>query len=213
MIKFCSDNHYDAHCGSVIYQQLQDAFQIEFFEDDFSCLEDLSDCNLLILHMISGTSGNELPRSKVEESVHNYLTSGGNILMLHGSSAAFWHWKWWRKIIGHRWVRKQDPDGIPKSTHPVIPYEVSLCHSSHPLQERLEPMSLPEDEVYIDLYQESPAIDLMESIVNKRRYVQCWVNETPWGGKMIGYLPGHDKAVLTDPHFLRNLKEMINYLV
>ena len=37
------------------------------------------------------------------------------LLLLHGSSAAFWHWDWWRRIVGYRWVRGNDPDGIPAS--------------------------------------------------------------------------------------------------
>ncbi|MCH2208003.1 MAG: ThuA domain-containing protein [Lentisphaerales bacterium] len=213
MIKFIADNHYQAHCGVEIYKQLRDEFAIEFYEDDFTGLESLAACKLLILHMISSTSGNELPGREIEESVHNYLKNGGNVLMLHGSSAAFWHWKWWRKIVGHRWVRKEDPDSIPNSTHPIMPYKVTLCHSDHELQSKLVPMSLPEDEVYIDLYQESPTIDLMESLIDNRRYVQCWANQSPWGGQMIGYLPGHAQRVLEHPDYLSNLREIIKHLI
>ena len=213
MIKFCADNHYGAHCGAILNKELQKHYDIDFYEDNFSCLEDLTDCKLLILHMISGTSGNEVPGNEIAETVHNYLRKGGNILLLHGSSAAFWHWPWWRQIVGHRWVRKMDPDDIPQSTHPIKPYEVTLCHGSHPLQKKLSALSLPADEVYIDLYQESPTIDLMESIVNERRYVQCWINQTPWGGDFIGYLPGHDQAVLAKEDFISNMRTLIDYLV
>ena len=216
MIQFLSDNHYDAFSGKNIYHEIKDSYEIEFHEDDFSQLANLdsSKHNLLMLHMIAGTCDNAHPEAGgvEEKALHTYLKSGGNLLLLHGSSAAFWEWSWWREMVGHRWVRRGDPDGVEPSTHPVEPYSVSLCHSSHELSKSLKPMDFDTDEIYINLEQTCPTIDLMETHYEGKRFVQAWVNPTPWGGRIIGFLPGHAQTVTSNPLFLENLKSLINYL-
>ena len=213
MIYFAADNHYKADSGQTIYNQIKDSYDIHFEVDEFDKLANLtSDTSLLVLHLISGTCDNGLPGEDVENAVKKYLENGGKILLLHGSSAAFWHWEWWTKLVGHRWVRPNDPYGSEKSTHPIDEYDVTLCKTTHPLAKKLKPMKLQKDEIYIDLEQTCPTTDLMETHYDGKRYVQCWSHPTPWGGEIVGLLPGHAPAVTEDPAFIDNLKALIDYL-
>ncbi|MEI6424908.1 MAG: hypothetical protein WCP55_22035, partial [Lentisphaerota bacterium] len=126
MIIFAADNHYDVHPGKNIYAGLKSNYKdMVFSEDDWSVFvkNDLKNkCNLLVLNMIAGTCNIEPPNQEAESSVRAYCEKGGNILLIHGSSAAFWQWDWWRSIVGYRWVRGNDPDGVAPSTHPTRPY-------------------------------------------------------------------------------------------
>ncbi|WDE95222.1 ThuA domain-containing protein [Lentisphaera profundi] len=214
MILFLADNHYNAFSGKNIHGEIENDYAIDFSEDDFAKLADINSgkYQLLMLHMIAGTCNNDHPDQASQDALKTYLEKGGNMLLLHGSSAAFWEWDWWRKIVGHRWVRRDDPDGSEQSTHPVEPYSVSLCNAIHPLAKKLQPMDFDTDEIYINLEQTAPTIDLMETYYDKKRYVQAWSCPTPWGGEIIGLLPGHAPSVTSNPQFLANLKTIINYL-
>jgi len=213
MILFLADNHYNAFSGKNIYSEIKKDFAIDFAEDDFSKLKDIDSgkYSLLILHMIAETCNNPHPDEQSQKALLNYIQKGGNVLLLHGSSAAFWQWEWWRKSVGHRWVRGGDPDGSSPSEHPIEPYKVNLCNATHPLIKQLQPMDLPEDEIYIKLEPTSPSIDLMETYWNGQRYVQAWVSPTSFGGEFCGLLPGHDKAVTSHPDYLNNLVKIIKY--
>jgi len=149
MILFVADNHYGQHCGRHINDMISDRYPVAFHEDDWSCLEQsfVDTTELLILNMIAGTCNLPLPDSACEAPVREYMHSGRPVLLLHGGSAAFWHWAWWRTLVGYRWVRSNDPDSTNTSWHPKRPYAVRPANSRHPLIRRLQPMDLPEDEL------------------------------------------------------------------
>ncbi len=216
MVIFAADNHYDARPGRTIYNGLKHACgDIVFSEDDWSVFvkNDLENgCRLLVLHMIAGTCNVEPPGEEAEKAVKAYCEKGGNILLLHGSSAAFWHWGWWRRIVGFRWVRGNDPDGVAPSCHPVRPYKVSISKSRHPLCAKLAEVDLPEDEIYIGLEQVCPAITIMETKTDEGTFVQCYESITPWGGKIIGFIPGHKPEITGSEVYLNNIKVLIDYL-
>ena len=122
MIYFFADDHYNTHAGKNIFQHLSGDLKERtvFFENDFTLLEEGSwekTCELLVLHLIGGTCSLPHPGPGAEKAVKNYCDRGGHLLLLHGSSAAFWQWEWWRSITGIRWVRPNDPDGVERSTH------------------------------------------------------------------------------------------------
>ena len=218
MIFFFADNHYGAHPGRYIFSALPESLQkqIKFYEDDLQALENTQwqdDCSLLVLHWIGGTCGVEHPNIQAEKQVRSYLERGGNMLLLHGATAAFWQWSWWRKIVGFRWVRAADPDGVAPSEHPVKPYNVNVCNVQHRLASILQNMSLPEDEIYIQLEHVSPALVLMESVIDNKTFPQCWETQTPWGGKLIGFLPGHRKAAIDQINLSGNINKLITFLL
>lgn len=215
MIYFFADDHYKVHPGRVIWENLKHDYQIEFHENDWSVLErpgSLADCSLLILHMIADTCGNALPGAEAEKNIRAYCERGGNLLLLHGSSAAFWHWPWWRSIVGLRWVRGNDPDAVPVSTHPKRPYLVRVAKTRHPLAGKLRPLDLPEDEIYINLEQVNPVWILMNTDTEEGTFPQCYENATPWGGRVIGFIPGHRPEVTGSPELIANLKVLIDTL-
>ena len=114
---FFADDHYGVNPGRHIFELLPEDFRREtvFTENEWSLLESgewEKDCELLVLHMIAGTCGQPMPGPGAEKAVRAYCERGGDLLLLHGSSAAFWGWDWWRGMVGLRWVRPEDPDGI-----------------------------------------------------------------------------------------------------
>jgi hypothetical protein len=213
MIYFFADNHYGAHCGKVIFEKLA-LKDIKFFEDDWSVLETtqwVDDCNLLILNLIGDTCNIPHPAGQSEEAIKKYLASGKNVLLLHGSSAAFWQWDWWRKLPGLRWVRPNDPDNVAPSVHPKGVCKLTKAKTRHPLVNKLEELELVEDEIYTNLEQVSPITILMETIVENKSFPQCIETITPWNGKIVSFIPGHkvENTTLVTP----NVKVIINYLL
>lgn len=218
MIYFFADDHYRTSPGKVIFEHLPAAVRekIRFYENDWSVLESgswLDDCELLVLNMIGSTCSLPHPGAGAEKAVRTWVEKGGNILMLHGSSAAFWEWAWWRKIVGYRWVRPGDPDQVMPSTHPVKPYTVRICKTRHELTTLLTPMDLPEDEIYTDLEQVSPCMILMDTMIEEGVFPQCVETVTAQGGRLVSFLPGHTPAVTAMPVLVNNVAVLIEYLL
>lgn len=218
MIYFFADNHYGVHPGKVIFDHLPAYLkeQIVFREDDWSVLEQSpweENCDLLILNMIGATCNLPHPGPDAEKRVRRYLEEGGNMLLLHGSSAAFWQWDWWRKIVGFRWVRPNDPDGIEASTHPVKPYDLRICKVRHPLAAKLIPCQFTEDEIYTNLEQVCPATVLMDTYIEEGVFPQCLENATPWGGKFVHFIPGHRETVTAHDGVIANITAIADYLL
>lgn len=218
MIYFFADDHYGVHPGKVIFENLPEKLKgnIRFVENDWTLLESgdwLADCDLLVLNMIGTTCKLPHPGEGAEGAVRSYCERGGNALLLHGSSAAFWEWDWWRKIVGYRWVRGNDPDGVPASTHPTKPYSLRLAKTRHPLMKQLATFDLPADEIYTELEQVCPSMVLMDTMIEEGVFPQCTETLTPWGGKFIGFLPGHAPAVTSNPDLIRTVAVLMNYLL
>ena len=147
----------------------------------------------------------------------NLAVLGGKLnliacLLLHGSSAAFWEWDWWRRLPGERWVRPNDPDGVEASTHPRKPYTVRISKTRHELASKLSAMELPEDEIYTNLENTCPCMRLMETHIEEGTFVQCCEAVSPWGGKVLSFIPGHDPAVTSNPVLIRNIATIMDYL-
>ena len=218
MIYFFADNHYDVHPGRVIFERLPERLRrrIRFDEDDWSRLEAgdwLADCELVVLHLIGGTCGVEHPGAGAERAMRAWCEKGGDLLLLHGASAAFWQWPWWRKIVGFRWVRPGDPDGVVPSTHPKHPCRVEVSKVRHPLAKLLRPLELPCDEIYINLEQVSPAVTLMETRIEEGTFPECFEAHTPWGGRVLSFLPGQIPEVAGDPALVADISILIDYLL
>ena len=213
---FLADNHYDIHPGAIINRELRERYGIEsrFYEDDVeSFLEmDPAAVDLLILNHIGDTCGVEHAGREAEAWMQQYLASGKPVFLQHGSSAAFWKWDWWRTLVGFRWVRPNDPDGVEKSTHPHVEVFLRKAKARHPLMERLREFTMPEDELYIDLETVSPTLVLMEADWEGKSYPMLFETAGPAGNKLVTWLPGHRETTLTHPDFLHNCVEVIRYL-
>lgn len=216
MILFAADNHYGKHCGHVLYNRIREQYDIDFHEDEWSCFEttDLaSRYDLIILNLIGGSCDIPAPSEQGEANVKAYLEAGGNLLLLHGASAAFWSCDWWRPVVGHRWVRGDDPDGFEASTHPRRPYRLEVAKCRHPLCEQLTSIDLPEDEIYTDLEQTAPTTVLMTTTTDEGTFAQAYEALTPWGGRILAYIPGHEKEVVANEVMVRNCTVMIDDLL
>ncbi|MBN1673623.1 MAG: ThuA domain-containing protein [Kiritimatiellae bacterium] len=215
-ILFLADEHYGTHAGRVVYERLRTDFAFDFHECDWTPLENGpldSRYELLVLHTIAGTGRAAPPGARASANLKAWFEAGRNALLLHGSSAAFWHWDWWRPIVGWRWVRADDPDGAAPSRHPTKPYAVKVAKCRHPLAARLRDMDLPADEIYIGLEQTGPTVTLMETTIEEGTFPQCYLRGTPWGGTIAGFLPGHDPAVVARPELAANVRALIDHLL
>ena len=216
MIFFFADNHYNKFPGREIYRQLENDYKFNFYEDDWSPMaaEDFADkCDLLVLNMIGDTCNIAHPSAAAEKQIRKYAEKGGNFLLLHGSSAAFWQWGWWREIVGFRWVRPNDPDSVPSSTHPKKPYKVEVSKCRHELCGKLRTIEFPEDEIYTELEQTCPATILMQTGIEEGTFPQAYECATPWGGRILGYLPGHEPEVTSSPEFIFNIRVLLDSLL
>lgn len=215
MLYFFADNHYDKHPGLQMHKRLRFPEPCSFHEDDWSAMEApnfAQSCSLLILNMIGDTCDVPHPNEQAERQIRAYAEKGGSFLLLHGSSAAFWKWDWWRPIVGLRWVRPHDPDGVAASTHPVRPYQLQVSKCRHPLCRKLKPVSFPVDEIYTELEQTCPVAVLMQTTTDEGTFPQCWECTTPWGGKILGLLPGHNAEAFDAPGFMDNVMTLYQEL-
>lgn len=217
MILFVADDHYGARPGWHASEGLQGIYpDLVFVENDWTIFTgaDLPGCcRLLILNLIAGTGDQPAPDGAAAAAVEAYCRLGRPLLLLHGGSAAFWPYPWWRRNCGLRWVRPQDPDGAAPSHHPKEPALIRISKSRHPLAAVLEPMALPQDEIYAGLEQTAPLWMLMETTVNGENCLQGAESRTEWGGRVINFLPGHLPAVTTHPLYLANLRRLIDHLL
>ena len=216
MILFAADNHYSTNAGRALFECIEPHYDIRFYEDNWDCFnqESLADqYSLLILNLISGSCNVPVPGPAAEKNVYEYVRSGGFLFLLHGASAAFWQWDWWRALTGFRWVREDDPDGFNPSCHPVRPYRVEVNKCRHPLCQRLQSVSIPEDELYIDLEQTCPAVTLMATKTDEGSFPMCYETITTWGGRIVGYIPGHAPHVVKLPKNIANCRTIIDWLL
>ncbi|MDE0838622.1 MAG: ThuA domain-containing protein [Kiritimatiellae bacterium] len=215
MILFAADQHYGQHCGRVLYEQLKDEFPMEFHENDWSCFEQdlVSRYDLLVLNLIADTCGVPPPAAAAEPCVDAFVRAGKPILLLHGASAAFWPWAWWRSLVGYRWVRPQDPDGVEASHHPRRPYLAKVSKTQHPLSTHLQDVDMPEDEIYLNLEQTAAVVTLMETRTDEGTFPMCYETMTPFGGHIAAYLPGHLPEVVAQPGNVANCRALIRWLL
>jgi hypothetical protein len=216
MIYFFADNHYGARPGFHIYRELSLRYSIRFFEDDYSGLADpafASSCELLILNCIAGTGTAPPPGGDAESAVKAYCMSAKPMLLLHGASAAFSLWAWWRQCTGFRWVRPNDPDGVSPSVHPVRPYRIAPAKCRHPLMGTLTPIELPRDEIYTRLEQVNPAVVLMHTTIKEGTFPMLYESATPWHGRVIGFLPGHRPKVCSSAAIVSTAALCVDYLL
>jgi hypothetical protein len=215
-ILFAADNHYGTHGGKVLYESIKDDFNIDFYEDDWSCFskDDLADrYDLIILNMISGTCNVHSPSILDIKNILSYIQIGMPLFLLHGSSAAFWQLGWWRELVGFRWVREGDPDGSAPSIHPSCSYELKISKSAHPLCDKLKEISFPEDELYTKLEQTRQAMTIMEAVAVHGTFPMCYETTTPWFGKILTYIPGHAPKLIQIPENIHNCKTIIKWLI
>ena len=217
MILFVADDHYGTHPGLNTYQEIAGNYpEMKFIENDwsiFTAVDLAKDCDLLILNMIADTCNLPIPDEAAAAAVRRYCETGRPLLLLHGASSAFWPYEWFRQAVGLRWVRGNDPDGVVASFHPKEPYKVLRCKCRHPLVGKLVDMELPQDEIYTALEQTQPLWILMDTTISSGTFPQCTESRSPWGGRVINFLPGHLPAVTRHPAFIANVKTLIDDLL
>ena len=211
---FLSDNHYKSYGGRALAAALSHDFEFEFLEDDYG--DHLSKLNLgkfdlLVTSAVGGTPGAPHAPLEVESRVRQWLESGVPIVLIHGGSATFWKWAWWRRMVGLRWVRCNDPDNVLPSSHPITAYSLSRASEGDTAEPRLEPMDVPEDELYINLETTRPFRVLLETNFKGQTFPQAYVSSGPNERTVLGYLPGHRSDLAGHPTTVENISRLIRF--
>ena len=92
-------------------------------------------------------------------------------------------------------------------------FKVEISKSRHPLCDKLKEMDLPSDEIYTNMEQTKTSSILMQTTIYEGTFPQCYECETDFGGKIIGFLPGHRSEVTTRENFIYNICLLIDYLL
>ncbi len=58
-----------------------------------------------------------------------------------------------------------------------------------------------------------PAMILMETHIEEGTFPQCTEAVSPWGGKLVNFIPGHAPEVTSNPKLIRNVETIIDYLL
>ena len=210
MIYFFADNHFEARPGFHLYEKLKSDFDIKFFEDDISPLSKqgcLDDCSLLMINMICGIGKLPQPSPEAEAEVKKYCVSGRPLFLIHAGSAAFTQWEWWRKLTGLRWVRENDPEGLVPSVHPVQDFTVSKTEKE--VVKDLKHFTLKNDEIYTNLAQTADVDVLLETKIDGKAYPMAFISKNEWGGKVMGFLPGHKAESFDNVDMINDIRLMI----
>ena len=75
------------------------------------------------------------------------------------------------------------------------------------------PLDLPADEIYTDLEEVSPTMTLMETRIPEGTFPQCCEARTPWGGRVLSFLPGHIPEVTGSSDLLADIEILIEDLL
>jgi len=100
-----------------------------------------------------------------------------------------------------RWVRNEDPDGVPSSWHPVPPYTLAETDAGRARCPGLTTIELPQDELYVNLQQKGEAEVWMTADFDGRTCPQVYTHAAATGGRVCGWIPGHDPQVVRSPVF------------
>jgi hypothetical protein len=115
--------------------------------------------------------------------------------------------------VGWRWVRPEDPDNTPRSTHPVRPYRCAVSKTRHPLAERLSDLDIPDDEIYIELEQVCPSWTLMETTTDEGTFPMSHIHQNSWGGWCCAFLPGHAPEVTSSEPIRTTVRTLTDWLI
>ena len=205
VVIFFADRHYGAAPGRIQAKLLRLLCEVHYIEEDYAALIAALAAHpeaTLAVNAIAGTPGNPAPDAALEAPLKAHLAAGRPLWILHGGSAAFWPWAWWRQLMPLRWVRANDPDQVPASTHPVVPLHLTATPGAHESFLNLPAITdLPTDELYIKLAVQHPFETWLNITYEGVDYPQACSASSPWGGPIHCFLPGHSAEVLGHPAY------------
>lgn len=200
-IVFFADRHYGSYVGRVQADILDGFADVIYIEEDYAALAEALHRNpgsILAVNAIAATPGHPELTPEAEAAVKSHLEKGNDLWVLHGGSAAFWPWKWWRDAMKVRWVRDNDPDGTEPSWHPVEPYSVDVTPIGAARVPGLESWNVPKDELYVGLAQQEGVEVWCSASFEGRDWPQVYCHLSPWNGRVFGWIPGHDPDVMAN---------------
>ena len=211
---FLSDGvHGGGHTAKALSEQIMPHLPHIFYAGTYEPLrEGLSEASCLILHVIADHKGFGYAPDDIEPLLKNYIYEGNPVLLLHASSAAFTQWKWWRRLVGLRWVRRNDPDNRQQSRHLRFPYEL-IPATTKPSDLALKHLVIQGDEYYVDLYQEG-TVDLFMhgQLKNGNQSPQVFLSHNKRQHLILSYLPGHAVSTVIHPDYTSNIINCVHWL-
>ena len=201
-----ADRHYDSYPGRAQAALLKSFATVHYIEEDYRQLSIALREHpraTLAFNSIASTPGNmEIP-AEIEAPLKAHLASAAPLWLIHGGSAAFWPWSWWRQLMPLRWVRDGDPDHAPVSSHPMASLQFVATPDALARFPGLPPLSkLPSDELYIRLVPQHPFTTWLTVTHEGVDHPQACSALSPWGGGIHSFLPGHSAEVLQHPAYI-----------
>ncbi len=209
-----ADRHYDSFPGRTQAALLRPLCELTYIEEDYSALIAALAAQpgaILAVNSIAATPGNLTVPSELEAPLRAHLAAKAPLWILHGGSAAFWPWAWWRQLMPLRWVRNGDPDNAPVSTHPVVPLLLTPTAFARAQLPALTEVQLPVDENYIQLAEQQPFDTWLTTTFDGVVYPQAYSATTPWGGALHGFIPGHKPESLAHPDYAKTFTTLATH--
>lgn len=167
-----------------------------------------------VIVLLSATTDPKDPSSEwlsggAGEALQQFVRRGGAVLAVHAAADSHYHWPWYGRLIGGRFERH--PDGTPNG-------RLSLANPAHPANRSMPPSTERADEwYYFDDY--DPASTLLltldpgsigEPDVNPNPV--AWAREVD-GGRVFYTAMGHTTESYSDPYFLKQLANALDWLL
>jgi len=172
-------------------------------------LTDLDRADLVVVNAANGTrSEDDASDDEWAEALgrlRGWVETGGPLLALHLSSAAFREFPEWRQWIGGAWI-------AGTSMHPPISAATVTVHAdAHPIVRGLGDVAVF-DEMYSYLEMEPGNVVLASHRYEDRDHPVAWARETDRGRAVYDAL-GHDIRSYDSPDRVRLLQREVKWLL
>lgn len=143
------------------------------------------------------------------EALQAFVHRGGGIMGIHAAADSHYHWPWFGKLMGGRFVRH--PQGTPEGV-------VTVVDGKHPTTKGMAKTAKRVDEwYYYDDF--NPQVHLLV-VLDPQSIGEADVNPNPmsWsqefeGGRVFYTGMGHTPASYEEPWFLRHLEQGLKWVV
>jgi len=198
-----ADNHHaDPETGEGGREGLRDVLldlgvedlHIVRAEDREPAAEDFADAQLLVMYHTRRESSDAL-----RQLLTDWIESGKPLVVAHCGIGAYDDWPQFRQWIGRHWVWGND-QSLPDATasgHPHVPCELHVEPAAG-FDPGFVTAWLPRDEVYVNLYDSAPVIDLVNATYDDDKPASiAWQPQAH--DNIIVWAPGHLREIWSLP--------------
>ncbi len=144
--------------------------------------------------------------------MQKYLDSGKGLVVLHHSVGDNQTWPWWyEQVLGGALIQRELP-GMPRSGLKQFPRQQIIPVGDHPIVRGLKPFTLPEDELFYNMWFSPKAQVILRSDDPDLKKVNDgaigWIGLHP-KARVVCWQSGHTDFVNSDPRYRHIVHRMI----